>query len=203
LEHPEETFGVNVTGTKNVYEAAKKVGSRMVFSSSSAVYGEPLEEGPISESSPLRPKSPYGEHKMAGEKWSDLSLRYFNVYGPRQRGDSPYAGVFARFVSLVKEQKPLTVFGDGSQTRDFVYVGDVVAANRKAMKNGALNEAVNIGSGKAISIQEVAKMFGGRIEHLPPRVEPRHSLADISKAKKLLKWSPRMQLEEGIRKLRF
>jgi UDP-glucose 4-epimerase len=203
LEHPEETFEVNVTGTKNVGEAARKVGARMIFSSSSAVYGEQKDQEPIVESAPLNPKSPYGEHKKTSEAWSDISLRYFNVYGERQRGDSPYAGVIARFLILKKERKPMTIFGDGSQTRDFVHVRDVVAANLKAMKSTLTKEVMNIGSGKAISIKEIADMFGGPIDYMPPRIEPKHSLADISKAKKLLKWSPSISLQEGIKKLRF
>jgi UDP-glucose 4-epimerase len=203
LEHPEETFEVNVTGTKNVGEAARKVGARMIFSSSSAIYGEPKNQEPIVESAPLDPKSPYGEHKKTGEAWSDVSLRYFNVYGERQRGDSPYAGVIARFLILKKEHKPLTIFGDGSQTRDFVHVSDVVVANLKAMQSTLTKEAINIGSGKAISIKEIADMFGGPIDYMPPRIEPKHSLADISKTKKLLKWSPSVSLQEGIKKLRF
>jgi UDP-glucose 4-epimerase len=175
----------------------------MIFSSSSAVYGEPERQGPVAESSQLNPKSPYGEHKKAGEAWSDFSLRYFNVYGPRQRGDSPYAGVIARFFILKKEHKPLTIFGDGSQTRDFIHVNDVVVANIKAMGTTLIKEAINIGSGKAISIKEIADMFGGPIDYMSPRIEPKHSLADISKAKKLLKWSPSVSLQEGIKKLRF
>lgn len=203
LEHPEEALEVNVTGTKNVYEIAKKFDARMIFSSSSAVYGEPERQGPIAESSQLNPKSPYGEHKKTSEAWSDISLRYFNVYGPRQRGDSPYAGVIARFLTFSKEHKPLTIFGDGSQTRDFIHVNDVVAANIKAMGTTLTKEAINIGSGKAISIKEIVDMFGGPIDYMPPRIEPKHSLADISKAEKLLKWSPSVSLQEGIKKLRF
>jgi UDP-glucose 4-epimerase len=203
LEHPEETFEVNVTGTKNVGEVARKVGAKMIFSSSSAVYGEPPDQRPITESSPLNPKNPYGEHKKAGEAWSDISLRYFNVYGGRQRGDSPYAGVIARFLALSKEHKPLTIFGDGSQTRDFVHVRDVVAANLKATKSILAKEAINIGSGKAVSIKRLADMFGGHVNYMPPRIEPKHSLADISKAKKFLGWSPRVTLEEGIKELRL
>lgn len=168
IEHPEETFEINVTGTKNVREASVKSGAKMVFSSSAAVYGDQAVDGPIAESAELLPKSPYGEHKMIGESYCDVALRYFNVYGPRQRGDSSYAGVMARYLALSKEKKPLPIFGDGSQTRDFIYVSDIAAANLKAMESGLSKEAINIGSGRSISIKEIAAAFGGPIDYMPP-----------------------------------
>jgi len=203
IEHPEETFEINVTGTKNVYEAAG--GVRIIFSSSSAVYGD-VPADAISENAPLNPKSPYGEHKKTGEQYATVSLRYFNVFGSRQRGDSAYAGVIARFLKMNQSGKPLTVFGDGLQTRDFVHVSDVVAANIAAMDALIVSgEAINVGSGIATSVQQIAEIFAeksplGRnaIQYLPPRIEPKNSLADISKAQKLLKWSPKVTLKQGI-----
>jgi UDP-glucose 4-epimerase len=211
IEHPEDTFEVNVTGIKNIFNAAKK--ARIVFSSSSAVYGDVISgdvPAAVSETAPLNPKSPYGMHKKMGEQYADISLRYFNVYGPRQRGDSSYAGVIARFLEMTRQNKSLSIFGDGSQTRDFVHVSDVVAANILAMENTNISgEAINIGSGKATSVKEIAEIFGGdsvesgvAIEYMPPRIEPKNSLADISKAQKTLKWSPKMLLSKGIALLR-
>jgi len=164
----------------------------------------------ISENAPLNPKSPYGEHKKIGEQYATVSLRYFNVYGPRQRGDSAYAGVIARFLEMNKSSKPLTVFGDGLQTRDFVHVSDVVAANIAAMDAVTVSgEAINIGSGIATSVQQIAEIFAEKsslgphaIQYLPPRIEPKNSLANISKAHKLLGWSPKVALKEGIALLR-
>lgn len=201
LEHPEETFEINVTGTKNVFNAAK--GKRIVFSSSSAVYGD-ASDSTISENTPLNPKSPYGEHKKLGEQYATVALRYFNVYGPRQRGDSAYAGVIARFMEKTRAGKPLTVFGDGSQTRDFVHVSDVVAANITAMEaDNVEKESINIGSGVATSVKQIALFFAEEnaagIEYLPPRVEPKNSLADINKASKLLNWKPRVALRDALK----
>jgi len=209
IEHPEQTFNVNVTGTKNVYEAAHTCGAKVIFSSSSAVYGDQIGEAgnaeiePVYESSLLAPKSPYGEHKKLGEIYADLSLRYFNVYGPRQRGDSPYAGVVAQFIARKKAGKPLTIFGDGLQTRDFVSVHDVVRANLMAMDktlSGTISggEAINIGSGVASTILDIAKIVGGEIQYALARIEPRHSLANISKAERLIEWSPSVSLKDGI-----
>ncbi len=212
LEHPTETEEVNVGGTLNILEVARIAGiRRLVFSSSSAVYGS-VTTGAISENAPTHPESPYGQHKLQSEndiheaitvgKMEGVILRYFNVYGSRQRADSPYSGVIARFAQLKKEGKPLTILGDGSQTRDFVHVSDVVAANLLAMQtSNASGEIFNIGSGKETSVLEIAKFIGGEITHLPPRHEPKNSLADISKAKRLFGWMPRMVLEEGIRKI--
>ena len=203
LEHPQETFEINVTGTKNIFDAAK--GRRIIFSSSSAVYGDTAAAA-ISEMMPLNPKSPYGEHKKTGEQYASVSLRYFNVYGSRQRGDSAYAGVIARFLEISRLGKPLTVFGDGSQTRDFINVNDIVAANIAAMEaKNISNEAINIGSGTATSVKEIAEIFAGtngKIEYMPARIEPKNSLADISKARNLLAWSPKVSLKEGIALLR-
>jgi|ERR1035437_2668875 UDP-glucose 4-epimerase len=202
LEHPEETYEINVTGTKNVVEAARANGiKKVVFSSSAAVYGDYDGGDPIDESFPLNPKSPYGEHKMLGEKIADFSLRYFNVYGNRQRADSPYAGVIAQFMKKHREGKALTLFGDGSQTRDFVSVLDVVDANIKAMESIIQKDVVNIGSGVSVSIKEIAEILGGEIQYLPARIEPKNSKANISKAKKLLTWAPRQELRYFLKSI--
>lgn len=208
LEHPEEAKTVNVEGTRNVFEVAKEMGvKRLVFSSSSAVYGE--KDGAIIESASTKPVNPYGVQKLEGEKLcfreagiETVALRYFNVYGSRQRGDSPYSGVIARFLKFKKEGKPLSVFGDGSQTRDFVSVHDVVQANIAAIySDKAAGQAFNIGSGKAVSVKGLAEAVGGPIKYLSPRIEAKNSLADISKAREILGWSPKISLKEGIEEL--
>ncbi|MEN9913105.1 MAG: hypothetical protein RLY66_513 [Candidatus Parcubacteria bacterium] len=212
IEHPEETKSVNREGTKNVLEVSSQNGvKRAVFCSSAAVYGA-TSDSAVSESTPANPQSPYGMDKEAGEKeflqyahqssLESVILRYFNVYGPRQRGDSPYAGVIARFIQRKKDMQPMTIFGDGSQTRDFVHVSDVVSANLKAMDEpGISGQVINIGSGSAVSVKDIANIIGGNIEHAPAREEVKNSLADISKAKSVLHWEPQISLREGIREL--
>ena len=212
LEHPEDTAKINIQGTKNILESAAKNNlKRLVFCSSAAVYGE-TSDAPVLESAPTKPISPYGKQKLAGEsecltyvkesKLETVILRYFNVYGPRQRDDSSYAGVISIFVKNNSLGKPLTIFGDGSQMRDFIHVMDIAAANLKAMDTeGVSGEIINIGSGKATSVKEVAESIGGEIVYAAPRVEVKNSLADISKAKHILNWSPAVILKEGVAEL--
>lgn len=214
IQHPIETHDVNVAGTVNVLAAARDAGaSRVVFASSAAVYGD-NEEVPLSEESPLNPLSPYALHKHACE-WhlrlfsklyglGTVSLRFFNVYGPRLDPEGPYALVIGRFLKLRKEGTPLTITGDGRQTRDFVHVRDIVNALIIAGegKNVEKGEVINIGTGRETSVNELAKLFGGEHEYVPSRIEPRVACADIRKAKKLLGWEPRVSLEDGIVELK-
>jgi len=213
LEHPEETRDINVQGTYNILRAAAKQGvKRVVFSSSSAVYGESV--GALNEEAPLRPQSPYGIQKLISEydtralvmssKLEAVILRYFNVYGPRQRGDSPYAGVIARFLETASKDQSLTIFGDGSQTRDFIHVKDVARANLIAMEAKVISgEIFNIGSGISTSVKQIAEQISTKVEHVAPRIEPKHSLAEISKARSVLKWSPEILLKEGIHSMYY
>jgi UDP-glucose 4-epimerase len=135
---------------------------------------------------------------------STVSLRYFNVYGPRQSADGAYPLVIAQFFKQRSLGKPMTITGDGKQSRDFVNVYDVVRANISAMtsKKVGKGEVVNVGSGKDYKMIEVAKLIGGPIVHIPPRLEPRRTLADIRLAKKLLGWKPTITLREGIAELK-
>lgn len=214
LEHPRETHDVNVTGTLNVLHAAKERGvQRVVFSSSSAVYGDQQAKA-LSEDLPAKPKSPYGLHKYMGEcmcrAYSEIydlatvSLRYFNVYGARFDPEGPYALVIGRFLQQRAEGSPLTICGDGHQTRDFVHVKDVVRANIAAAQSARVGkgDVVNIGSGAATSIMELARMIGGPVEHVEPRHEPRHCQADVARAEALFSWRARMPLSEGLAALR-
>lgn len=214
IEHPTETHEVNVTGTQNVLIASKEAGvRRVIYSASSSAYGD-QKTMPLREEMTANPKSPYGLQKYIGELlmrlWSEVygletvSLRYFNVYGPRFDPEGPYALVVGKFLKQRKEGKTLTITGDGTQTRDFTHVKDVVRANTLAMESKKVGkgEVINIGAGKNVSINNLAKLIGGKIERIAPRLEPRDTLADNSLAKKLLGWSPSVSLEDGIAELK-
>lgn len=214
IEHPKETHRVNVEGTLSVLEAAQQSGvRRVVFSSSSAVYGN-QGEVQLHEKLSVTPESPYGLQKYMSEllcrMWSELyqlptvSLRYFNVYGPGLDPEGEYALVIGRFLKLRQADKALTIVGDGEQTRDFIHVQDVVRANILAAtsSNVGNGEVVNVGAECNTSINELAKHFGGPIEHIPPRIEIKHSRADINTAKKLLGWEPQIRLKEGLDELK-
>lgn len=214
IQHPRETHEVNVTGTLSVLEAARAAGvKRVVYAASSSAYGD-QETLPLSLDLPPQPKSPYALQKYIGEEymrlWSTLfsietvSLRFFNVYGPHLDPEGPYALVIGRFLKLASEGKPLTIAGDGTQTRDFTHVSDVVAAIEAAAFSDAVGqgEVLNIGAGRQVSINEVAALIGGPIEYIEPRLEPKHTLADITKTTDLLGWTPKMKLEEGIEVLK-
>jgi UDP-glucose 4-epimerase len=133
-----------------------------------------------------------------------VSLWFFNVYGPRLDPEGPYALVIGRFLKLRKEGKPLTITGDGAQTRDFVHVKDIVRGLIAAAESDRVGkgEVINLGTGRETSVNELADLFGGEREYLPPRIEPRASRADIEKAKKILAWEPSVPLEEGISELK-
>ena len=214
IQHPRETHEVNVTGTLSVLEAARTAGvKRVVYAASSSAYGD-QETLPLSLDLSPQPKSPYALQKYIGEEymrlWSTLfsietvSLRFFNVYGPHLDPEGPYALVIGRFLKLASEGKPLTITGDGTQTRDFTHVSDVVAAIEGAAFSDAVGqgEVLNIGAGRQVSINEVAALIGGPIEYVEPRLEPKHTLADITKTFDLLGWTPKMRLEEGIAALK-
>ena len=213
IEYPKETNEINAVGTLNVLICAKEAGvKRVILSSSCSVYGD-ADILPTSETSELKPKSPYALHKSISEQYCKLfsdiygvetvSLRYFNVYGPRQSSTGAYASVIAKFLEMKKKHMTLTITGDGKQTRDYVHVSDVARANIKAATNEKIGkgERINIGSGKAYSVNEIASMIGGPSEFIPPRIEPKNALADIARAKSLLDWQPEMTLEKGLKNL--
>lgn len=214
IEQPVETHQVNLTGTMNVLIAAKEGGvKRVVYSASSSAYGD-QPTLPLKEDMPPMPKSPYGLHKYVGEVyakvWADVygletvSLRYFNVYGPRQSAEGSYPLVIAKFLDQVQQGKAMTITGTGGQTRDFTHVSDVVNANILASESEHVGngEVINIGAGKNYSIKQVAEIIGGEIEYIPARLEPQNTLADNSRAEKLLGWKPKVTLEEGIDELK-
>jgi UDP-glucose 4-epimerase len=217
LQDPLTTTAVNVEGTLNVLLAARDEGvRRVVFASSSSVYGN-QDSLPLSEQARPDPISPYGVAKLAAERFcvsfsrvyplETVALRYFNVFGPRQDPRSEYAAVVPRFISEAAAGRPVPIYGDGEQRRDFTYVANVVEANLLAAEAPDGNGAVlNIATGQSVSVNElaeaVARTLGRTVErrHLPPRPgEVRASWADVSAARALLGWRPRVGLEEGLR----
>jgi UDP-glucose 4-epimerase len=218
VENPDLTFEVNLEGTLNLlrYCAKEKV-RKLLFISSCAVYGEPVIL-PMSEEHPTEPSSPYAASKLAAEKFclgfnetgllSTAVLRLFNVYGPRQPA-SGYSGVIARFVDSCRRGLPLVVYGDGSQTRDFVHVADVVDAIIGVIgAEGFDGEVFNVGSGVQTSIRELAEVVSELADSDPDVVfdSPRagdiaQSCADIAKIENMLGYRPRFRLRDGLRTL--
>ncbi|MGA2682447.1 MAG: SDR family NAD(P)-dependent oxidoreductase [Candidatus Bathyarchaeia archaeon] len=218
VANPELTFDVNLAGTLNLIQASvqAKVG-RFVFVSSCAVFGDP-ESLPVREEYQPDPISPYAESKLLAERYclgfqdrqllQGVVLRFFNVYGPRQ-GMNDYSGVITRFIERIRKKEPLVVYGDGSQTRDFVNVYDVVDAVLASVKSrDAEGEVFNVGSGQPTSINDLAKTLlelAGvdlMIRYEKSRTgDIKNSYADISKAKKLLGFEPKVSLRDGLRVL--
>ena len=213
VEDPVKTSKVNILGTVNVFKAAieAKV-KKIIFASSSSVYGE-QEKLPLKEDMAPNPISPYGLQKIVVEQFAKLftqlyglpiiSLRYFNVYGPRIDFESGYSLVLGRFLQQKNQGQPLTIYGTGEQTRGFCYVSDVAEGTIKAIENEDLNggEIINIGSEKSHSVNYLAKLIGGEIRSFPPRPgDPLHTMADISKARILLGWQPQVSFEEGVKR---
>lgn len=214
IEHPFEAQRVNTDGTLSVLEAARKAGvKRVVYAASSSAYGD-QDEMPLRETMKADPKSPYGLHKYYGEilmkMWADIhgietvSLRFFNVYGPHLDPDGPYALVIGKFLKQRKDNLPMTITGDGTQTRDFTHVYDIVDAIMKSSISARVGhgEVFNVGAGRAVSINDLATLIGGEITYVPPRIEPKHTLADTSYIRLTLDWKPRIQIEEGIESLK-
>lgn len=213
VEDPITTNDINVNGTLNVLWAAKENQvAKVIFSSSCAVYG--LGEPPFNECSPVNPASPYGLHKLIGEKYCQLffnlyglktvSLRYFNVFGPRKLATGAYPMVIPIFLDQRAKKQALTIVGDGTATRDYVHVSDVAQANILAWKS-AVNDGsvINIGSGKQTSVNEIAELVGGKTVNIPARAgEMAAVAADNAKAKQKLGWEPTIVLEDGINELK-
>jgi len=214
IQNPLETNEINITGALNVILAARDAKiKRLIYSASSSAYGDPIEL-PLAESMKPNPKSPYGLQKYVGEEYAKLaalfynletvSLRYFNVFGSRMANDGAYCTVIAVFLKQRKEGKQLTIYGDGTVTRDFTHVRDVVRANILAMESVKVGkgEVINIGAGSNHSVREVAEMIGGEITYLPPRVEPHDTLADNTLAREFLDWTPQVDFKDGIEELK-
>ncbi len=200
----------NTIGTMNILKSSVDAGvKRVVYSASSSAYGNPMEL-PSKECYPTNPISPYAAQKYYGEvcckmfsevyNIETVSLRYFNVYGEKQNLGGAYATVVGKFVKQCLDGAKMTINGDGENRRDYTYVGDVVKANLLASEsqNVGNGEVINIGSGVNLSVNDVAKLIGENKVYSDPVKEPKETLADISKAKSLLNWSPEVRLEEWI-----
>lgn len=212
ITNPNNYFKCNVQGTLNILEAAKKAKvKKLIYAASASCYGIPSKY-PTNEKSKIDPQYPYALTKFLGEQlvmhWfkvygmPNVSLRFFNAYGPRSRTTGAYGAVFGVFLAQKLAKKPLTIVGDGNQTRDFINVFDLVNAVILAAKKGKNGAAYNLGSGKETSVNEIAKIIGGKKTFLPKRPgEPDRSLADINKIKSDINWKPKISIKKGVNSL--
>ena len=212
IQQPEGYHFANVDGTMRVLQAARAAHvKRFVYAASSSCYGVPGEY-PTPETAPLRPMYPYALTKMVGEQyvmhWCQtydlpaVSLRLFNVYGPRSRTSGTYGAVFGVFLAQKLAGKPYTIVGDGTQTRDFTFVTDVADAFVTASDSDLSGEIMNVGSGGTYSVNRLVELLGGDITYIPKRPgEPDCTFADMSKISRLLGWTPQVSLEEGVQAL--
>lgn len=209
LDHPDRYTNVNVVGTANVLEACKIAGvKKLVFSSTSAIYGN-TATFPTAETQQPDPISAYALSKLVGETYAKyyaettdvtvICLRYFNVFGERTNPKSSYRSVIPIFLEQFKNEKPLTITNDGLQQRDFIYVKDVALANLKAMNHTRRFSIINIGSGKTWSVNQIADMISKRRENIGFRLEPKISVADVTKAQSILGWTAATDLEAWIK----
>ncbi len=210
IQNPKKYYNANVTATLNVLNACKnsKV-LKFIYSASSSCYGIP-KTYPTKENEKLNPIYPYALTKKMGEDlvlhWSQvykipsISLRLFNVYGTRSRTSGTYGAMFGVFLAQKLANEPFTIVGNGTQTRDFTYVTDVVSAIIKAIKSKLSNEILNVGSGQTVSVNKIIKLLGGNKVFIKKRPgEPNSTFADIKKIKKKLGWVPKIKIEEGIK----
>lgn len=217
MDKPQDCFDVNISGTTNLFEAARKAGvRRLVIASSAAVYGD-SDTLPLKEETPPRPLSPYALSKRVNEMLAILytqsfhlqvcALRYFNVYGPRQRPDSMYAAAIPIFIKCLREKRTVTIFGDGGQTRDLIFVGDVVRANLIASEHpAAAGQIFNICTGRETRILDLLEVLNHLFPDHPKPVfsEPRSgdiykSYGDPSRAQKIIGFTAETSLPEGLK----
>ncbi len=199
----------NVDGTVSVLEAARSAGvKRFIYAASSSCYGIP-DHYPTPETAPIRPQYPYALTKYLGERYvlhwemiyglPAVSLRFFNVYGPRSRTSGTYGAVFGIFLAQKLAGKPFTVVGDGTQTRDFTFVTDVVNACLAAAQSDISGEIMNVASSMPVSVNRLVELLGGEAVYIPKRPgEPDCTHADTEKIKRLLRWEPKISIEEGV-----
>jgi UDP-glucose 4-epimerase len=212
IEHPESYFHTNVLGTLNVLQCSREEGvKRVVYAASSSSYGIP-DTYPTPETSPISPQYPYALTKFMGEElvlhWAKtyklpaISLRLFNVYGPRSRTSGTYGAVFGVFLAQKLNGRPYTVVGDGTQTRDFTYVIDVAEAFIKAAQSDVTGEAINVGSGDHYSVNRLVELLEGPVVYIPKRPgEPDCTFADTHKINRLLGWEPKVSFEIGVKNM--
>jgi len=209
IQRPDTYFRANVDGTFNVLQAAKTMGvKRFIYIASSSCYGIP-DNYPTREDAEISPQYPYALAKWIGEElvmhWVQvynfpaLSLRLFNVYGPRSRTSGTYGAVFGVFLGQKLAGKPYTIVGDGEQTRDFTFVTDVAEAIFTAVKSDRTGQIYNVGSGNTISVNRLVELLGGEKVHIPKRPgEPDCTFAEISKIRSELGWEPKVSIEKGV-----
>lgn len=209
IQKPAAYFRANVDGTFNVLQASQNASiKRLLYAASSSCYGIP-DQYPTPETAAIRPQYPYALTKRLGEelvmhwahvyKLSALSCRFFNVYGPRSRTSGTYGAVFGVFLAQKLANQPLTIVGDGNQTRDFTYVTDIVQALVSAAQSNQSGKIYNVGSGQTVSVNRLVKLLGGEKVYIPKRPgEPDCTFADIKKIKQELGWEPSMPIEKGV-----
>lgn len=212
IVNPLDYYKSNVSGTMCVAEVSRLSGvKKLIYTASSSCYGIP-DIYPTPESAPIRPQYPYAFTKYLGEQilfhWGKvyglpvISLRLFNVYGPRSRTSGTYGAVFGVFLAQKLHNKPFTVVGDGKQTRDFLFVTDAADAFFLAGESGCRQKIMNVGSGNTYSVNRLVELLGGEVVYIPKRPgEPESTFADTTKIKKVLGWKPEVTFEEGVRKV--
>ena len=212
IQQPEAYFRANVDGTFNVLQASNAAGvRRFIYAASSSCYGIP-DQYPTPEIAEIRPQYPYALTKRLGEelvmhwaqvyKFPALSCRFFNVYGTRSRTSGTYGAVFGVFLAQKLAGKPMTIVGDGKQTRDFTYVTDIAHALIAAAKSDYTGKSYNIGSGQTVSVNRLVELLGGEKTHIPKRPgEPDCTFADITEIRKDLGWEPKVPIEVGVAKV--
>ena len=210
IQNPLKYHASNVDGTVSALEAARKAGvKRFIYAASSSCYGIP-DIYPTPETASIKMEYPYALTKYLGEQyvlhWGKVyslpvvSLRLFNVYGPRARTSGTYGAVFGIFLAQKLNSKPFTVVGDGTQSRDFIFVTDAVDAFINAAESDVKNEVLNVGSGNTYSINYLVELLGGNVVHIPERPgEPRCTHADITQIRRMLGWGPNVPFEDGVR----
>ncbi len=217
VEEPVPSCRDNILGFVNILDHARRNGiTRMVYASSAAVYGQPTEL-PLNETSPTAPSSPYGLEKLLNDQYARLAtdlygmcmlgMRYFNVYGPKQDPSSPYSGVISLFVDRLRRGEELNVHGDGGQTRDFVYVGDVARINTAALA-GDIEGVMNVGTGSSGTLMDLVEVLGEiagvtpKVNHGPARQgDIRHSATSVERLRQTLASFPFTPLREGLNEL--
>ena len=211
IQRPTFSNTVNVSGTVELLHACAQANvSKFVLTSSSAVYGD-AKKFPVSEKAAIKPMSPYGLQKYVAEEYCKLFaslynlpcavLRYANVYGPRQPLTGSYCNVMGIFTNQRKQEQPLTIAGDGTNSRDYIHVKDVVNANILCTRVESLKnfEVMNIGSGIDYTVNDIANIIGGKTVTIPERVEPKKTLLNSKKALKLLGWEPTINLKDWVK----
>ena len=210
IQNPDKYFMSNVLGTLNVLQKSKSVKvKKFIYAASASCYGIP-DNFPTKETEKIKPEYPYALTKNIAEQlvmhWAkiynmpNISLRFFNAYGPNSRTTGAYGAMFGVFLAQKLNNKPLTIVGDGKQTRDFIHVSDLVEAVIKIADSKKNNEIYNLASGKETSVNYIAKIIGGETIKIPKRPgEPDRSLADISKIKKEIDWEPKIKIDDGVK----